>query len=337
MRRPAHPPREAREGRTFVEGELARRPRGKVEPDRGRAGANGRDDPHLVRDAADLDHRRPGSGRRVERVPAGTHEGPRRSGRVRRTHQGLTDERRVKPGRAPARDRRDVAHARLGDDEPVLGNELAYSHSPLRIDLQRPQVAVVDPDHAGVRGQCGVQLPGVVRLDQRLQPQIPCLRDETRQPARRMKDSKQQDEVGAGGAEQVKLPRVNHELLGQDRNGHRRAHRAQVVHGAAEPVGLAQDGDGRGSTGGVCSGPGDRIVPCRDRPRRRRPALDLGDQVKAGLRERLRDRARRIGPRPPSGQARHGRARRARGEHRRGGAPRSRAPRCRASWSATAP
>ena len=142
-----------------------------------------------------------------------------------------------------------------------------------------------------------------MRLDERLQPQVPCLRDQPRQAPLRVEHGQQQDEVGPGGPEELELPGIDDELLGEDRDGDRRADGAQVVHGAAEPVRLAQDGDGRGTARGVRPSPGDGVVAGGDRARGRRAALDLGDEVQAGAGEGLRDgpgcRGRRHGAPEP--------------------------------------
>ena len=87
---------------------------------------------------------------------------------------------------------------------------------------------------------------GVVDLDERLQPELEGRRDEAREPPRRMEHGEQQDEVRAGRPEQRQLDLLDHELLGQDRDGDRRPDRPQVVERAAEPVRLAQDRDRRG-------------------------------------------------------------------------------------------
>ena len=68
---------------------------------------------------------------------------------------------------------------------------------------------------------------------------------------------------------------------------------AEVIHGAAEPVRLAQDRDGDRATGLVGAGSRDDVVRLRrDLPGRRRAALDLGDEVQAGRREAFREGAR---------------------------------------------
>ena len=125
-----------------------------------------------VGDAADL-HERPARdvGRIVGRA-TGRDERPGRRGRVRRAHERLADERGVEPEGAPARDGRRVAHARLGDDEAVVGDERAQAVGPLGIDLERAQVAVVEADEPGIGRERRLELALVVGLDQRLQPEL---------------------------------------------------------------------------------------------------------------------------------------------------------------------
>ena len=57
--------------------------------------------------------------------------------------------------------------------------------------------------------------------------------------------AEQQDHVGAGRSQDRQLPRVDHELLGQDRQRGRGAGGPQVIERAAEPVGLDEHGDDR--------------------------------------------------------------------------------------------
>ena len=205
------------------------------------------------------------------------------------------DERRVEPGGPPAGDRRGVADPGLGDGQAVAGDRVPQPDGPLRVHVERPQVPVVDPDEPGAGREGALELARVVRLHERLQAQVARGRHEPGQALRRVQHRQQEHEVGAGGPEEVELPRVDDELLGQDRHGDGRPHGAQVVDGAAEPVGLAQDGDGGRAAGGVGPGARDRVVRGGDGPGGGRAALDLGDEVEAGGGERLGDRARRGG------------------------------------------
>ena len=185
-------------------------------------------------------------------------------------HERLADERAIEPLRPPAGDGLGGPDAGLGDHQPVVRHELAQPAGTVRIDVERPQVAVVDADQAGVGVERESQLALVVRLHERLEPERQRPLDELAQaacpgaapraaaprPRRRARSS-------------VELARVDDELLGEDRDRHRRADRAQVVDRAAEPVRLAQDRDGGGAAGLVGAGTGDDVLAVgRDAARR---------------------------------------------------------------------
>ncbi len=199
------------------------------------------------------------------------HERAGRGGRIARPHERLADERAVEPERTPARDGRRLADPRLGDDEPVVGDELAQASRAVDVDLERAQVAVVEADQAGPCGEGALQLPGIVDLDERLETDLERVVHESRELPGRMENRQQQDEIRTGGPQHRQLDGLDDEILGQHRHGHRRPHRPKVVHGTSEPVGLAQDRDGRGATGFVGSGARhDVVIGRRDLARRGR-------------------------------------------------------------------
>ena len=164
----------------------------------------------------------------------------------------------------------------------------------LDIHLQRSEVAIVDPDQPGAGAERRLQLALVVRLDERLQAEVQGSLHEPREAGAAMQDGEEQDEVGARGAEQLELAGLDDELLREHGHGHGRPDGRQVRRRAAEPVGLAQDGDrGRAATL-VCPRPPDDVLTRRrDGAGRRRRALDLGDEVEPRGRQPLGDRTRR--------------------------------------------
>ena len=164
------------------------------------------------------------------------------------------------------------------------GTSVAQPDGGLGVDRERPQVAVVDADEAGVGGQRRVQLARVVRLDQRLEAEVARLAHEAgaAPPAGAARPAAARASAPAARSS-GSWRGVDHELLGQHRQGGRGAGRAQVVERAAEPVRLDEHRDGRGAARLV--GPGTRgDVELRrgERAGRRRAALDLRDEVQAG-------------------------------------------------------
>ena len=211
----------------FVERQLAGRARDDVEPDRVGPGGDRREHPRQVGDAADLDERSPGHVGRIVRHGTGSDERACRRGRIRRPHQGLADERAVEPERAPAGDDRGLADARFGDDETIVRHLVAEAPGAIDVHLERPEVAVVQPDEPGVRRERAIELAGVVDLDERLEADLEGTVHEPRQAPGGMEDREQEDQVRAGGAEDRQLDLLDHEVLGQDRDRRRqRARRA---------------------------------------------------------------------------------------------------------------
>ena len=147
------------------------------------------------------------------------------------------------------------------------GTSVAQPDRPLRVHVERPQVAVVDPDDAGVGREGRVELARVVRLDERLEAEVAGLAHEARETGRRVEDGEQEHEVGPGSPEEVELPGIDDELLREDRDGDGGADGPEVVHGAPEPVRLAEDGDGRRAARGVGAGARDGVVRGGDRAR----------------------------------------------------------------------
>ncbi len=261
-----------------------------VQPDRIGPGRDRREDPVGVGDAADLDGRPARDVGRIVGLRTGGDEGSRRQRPD--PPPGPAPRRRARRRtRAPASGRRcaGLADARFGDDEPVVGHELAQPRGPVDVDLERAQVAVVEPDQPGAAGEGAVELARVVDLDERLEADLERPLDQPREPLGRMEDREQQDEVGAGRAEHRELDLLDHEVLGQDRDGDGGPDRPQVVDRTAEPVRLAQDRDRRRAAGLVGAGARDDVLVGRGDPAgRRRRALDLGDEVEARARRGVR-------------------------------------------------
>jgi hypothetical protein len=118
-----------------------------------------------------------------------------------------------------------------------------------------------------------------VRLDERLEAEVAGELDEPGQSPGGMERREEQDEIGAGGPQERQLTLVHDELLGQDGDAHGRTHGAQVGYRAAEPVGLAEDGDRGGPAAGTARS--HDVVRRRDRPADGE-SLHLGDWWRPG-------------------------------------------------------
>ena len=282
------------EGHGLREAQFAGRSRDEVQADRISPAAHSRQHALGVGDPADLDDRRGHAVGRVGRDAAGANERAHRRRRIGGADERLADQGRVEAGRTPGGDRGRVAHAGFGHDEPIVGHQRSEADREARVDGQGPEVPVVDPDQAGVRGDGPGDLGFIVSLDERLEPDLEGPVDELCEAGGFMEHGQEQDEVRAGRPQVGQLDVLDDEVLGEDRDRDGGSHPAQVVDGAAEPVRLAQDGDRAGTAGLVGPGPGDDVLVRRgDGAGRRRGPLDLGDQVEARSRQALDDRAGR--------------------------------------------
>ena len=112
--------------------EGARRPGNEVQADRIGARRDRREETPLVCDAADLDDRPPRERSGILGLGAGCHKRTYGGGRIGRANERLSYERPVETDCPPGPDRRRVAHAGLGDREPVARHERPEAHSLLR-------------------------------------------------------------------------------------------------------------------------------------------------------------------------------------------------------------
>ena len=206
------------EGGGLGELEGPRRARDEVEADRVGAGPDGRLDAGPVGDPADLHERDPVEVGRIRGLSAGGHERPGCGLRVRGANQRLTDEDGVEAEGSPATHGRGFPDPGLGNHQPVLGHPCPKRRSPLRIDPERPEITVVEPDEPRPGRQGGLELALVVSLDERLQAEVQGALDEPGEPGPSMEDGEEEDEIRPGGAEDVELARLDDELLGQDRH-----------------------------------------------------------------------------------------------------------------------
>ena len=93
-------------------------------------------------------------------------------GRVGRAHQRRADEDRVRAGELRLRALGARGDAALGDDDPVARRALDEGQLRLPVDLERGEVAGVDPDDVRAELDRALELRRVVRLDQRIEAEL---------------------------------------------------------------------------------------------------------------------------------------------------------------------
>ena len=161
------------------------------------------------------------------------------------------------------------------------------------VDLERRQVARVDADHLGAERDRAVQLVGVVRLDERLEPELARVRE---QGGRALVVDVAQDHergVRARDLELQQLELLGEEALGEQRRSRRRPRGLEIVDRAAEAL-VDEDRDrSRAGVGELSREPGGIGV----RPQvsgRGRAALDLGDRAETRGREGVAEPAAHV-------------------------------------------
>ena len=183
--------------------------------------------------------------------PAATNAAAPAAG-IDRPHQRLADERAVEPA-APASARPSPApgHPDSAMTSRSSGTSSRRRPGTLGVDVERPQVAVVEPDQARARRERALELASVVGLDQRLQPEVAAPRRRGARAASpgggtarsRTRSAPAARSMGSWRASTTKSLARTGTLTDA-----RTARRSST--GAAEPVGLAQDRD-RGSATGL--------------------------------------------------------------------------------------
>ena len=187
---------------------------------------------------------------------------------VRRAHQGLAHEERPGSGRAPrARASAAVTMPLSLDQQHVARRKRREAFCHPQVDGEGTQVAVVDADQRGARGDRSPELGFVVHLDQGVEA------DRRHSPSSSGQAAvveRRGDEQHGGGARRGGLPDlvgIDHEILAQHRQRDGRGDRLEVGQRAAEAPRLGEHRDGVGPGGCVGAAPARRRrAPARWRP-----------------------------------------------------------------------
>src|SRR5437899_9204857 len=124
--------------------------------------------------------------------------------------------------------------AALADDNGAGRDRRQELERRLQARLEGGEITVVDPEDAASGGDGLVQLGGRVTLHQRGEPEGLRGGEQIIQPWRLQDRDDQQHGVGARGARFPELVLVDDEILSEQRNVDRRAHRPQIVQAPLE-------------------------------------------------------------------------------------------------------
>ena len=174
----------------------------------------------------------------------------------------------------------------LRDHDAVPGCPADEIELRAAVDGERGQIAGVDPDRVGSESRRTLELSRVVRLDERVEPDRPCVGHERGGPPVVEVAQDQKRCVGARVLQVVELRLGREEPLGQERQPGGGARSTKVVDGAREAL-VDEDRDGcRAGLLELRRQPG-RIRVGPEVARRGRSPLDLGDCRQPAPRERV--------------------------------------------------
>jgi len=138
---------------------------------------------------------------------------------IGRAHQRRADEDRIGAGELRGRTMGALRDAALGDDDAVARDRSYELERGSVVDRERVQVAGVDADHLRLEPDRARQLIGVVRLDERVQPQLRRAREHRRRAPVVEIAQEQQHGVGSRLLQLVQLGFLAEEALRQQRRG----------------------------------------------------------------------------------------------------------------------
>ena len=124
-----------------------------------------------------------------------------------------------------------------GDDQAIARHQRREPLGGREVDVEVPQVAIVDADDRRAERHRAAHLGRVMRLDQHVHAEPPRLVEDRRRFRIVEQRQDRQHRVGAVQARLRHLARVDDEVLGEDRAGKDAAHRREIVERAAEEVG----------------------------------------------------------------------------------------------------
>lgn len=195
----------------------------------------------------------------------------------------------MRPDRAHQLDVRRGLDPALGDQHHVVRQHRSDHRRQRHVDVERPQIAVVDPEQRGARGERDLRLAHGVDLDQRVE--LIGLRrgEQLGELRRRERGHDQEHRIRTRRARLGHLVAIDQEVLAQERQAHALADPREEGQIAVEVLAIGEHGDRRGPSLRVRRRDHRRIRARTDRTCRGRCTLDLGQhahRLARGPRER---------------------------------------------------
>src|SRR5579872_4786767 len=184
---------------------------------------------------------------RLNRQRRAPEKSSKRRARIRREHQTFADEKRVEPGLAKFREIVMSAEARFADGHAGVRDTLDKFERSLDAQIQSLQIAIVDPDDAGICRKRAFEFGGRVNFDERLHFQLAAECDKVAQEFVMKSSNNQQKTVCVVRTRFPDLPGIKDEVLAKDRNLYRVPRVAEIFQRAAKEFAFRENGKHRGA------------------------------------------------------------------------------------------
>jgi len=207
----------------------------------------------------------------------------------------FADEKSVEPGGAQADKIVVRAQAGFTDRDTMIGDAVDQLIGSFNANTKSFQIAIIDAEDAGVRGERATELGAGVNFDERLHAKLAAERDELGELRVGERGHNEKITVRIVGASFPHLPRVENEILAEHGQSDRFSGFPKILERAAKKFLLSEDGK-RASTGGFeGTSQGDSIEGFAQNAAGGRCRLQFGKNVEAIAGQRRGEIAQRSG------------------------------------------
>ena len=179
----------------------------------------------------------------------------------------------------------------LADQHPIR-REASEPFGDCKVDAEVAEVTVVDADERRAERERPRHLRLVMHLDERVHAEAARLGDDLARVLVVEQREHHENRIGAGNPRLRDLPRVNKEVLGEDRSIELGTGGGEIVERPAEIGAIAKHAQRIGNPG-IAARQGCRIGTRANLASRRRCLLDLQNEASTLLRQHRREAARR--------------------------------------------